>query len=224
MYNIDSENFSGPLDLLLSLIQKNKLNICEVSLSKIADEFLEKVSFIKDEDVQVIGDFIYICSKLIEIKSRYLLNIKSDEDEETEFILSLEEYAKYKSLAKEIRTFYQNEYQHFEKVPDEFLIKEELDLSKVNLQNILNVLNEYKNENEQLEIKFTRKQKSLSQKIEYIQNYVQEKRLCFFDDIIVEDKKDEKVVSMLGILHLAKENIIDLNQENNFKEIFIKKR
>ena len=60
MFKVETEVFSGPLDLMLSLIQKNKLDICEISISKIADEFLDIVSKAKFEDPEMISDFIYI--------------------------------------------------------------------------------------------------------------------------------------------------------------------
>ena len=81
MFKVETEVFSGPLDLMLSLIQKNKLDICEISISKIADEFLDIVSKAKFEDPEMISDFIYISGKLIEIKSRYMLYIKTEDDE-----------------------------------------------------------------------------------------------------------------------------------------------
>ncbi len=224
MFSIDTENFTGPLDVLLTLIQKNKLNICEISLSKIADEFLELVSNMSVQDVDMISDFIYISSKLIDMKSKYMLYIKSEDEDEDELVICLEEYAKYKSLSHLIKDMYLQEYMYFEKKPDEIFVKEELDLSKLNIDNITKILYGNKKDDEQLEIRFTKRQKSLTKKIGYIENIVEKKNECFFDDIVIDDEKDEKVVSILGVLHLVREDKINVSQQNNFDRIKINKK
>ena len=231
MFSIDTENFTGPLDVLLTLIQKNKLNICEISLSKIADEFLELVSNMSVQDVDMISDFIYISSKLIDMKSKYMLYIKSEDEDEDELVICLEEYAKYKSLSYLIKDMYLQEYMYFEKKPDEIFVKEELDLSKLNIDKydlnnvkITKILYGNKKDDEQLEIRFTKRQKSLTKKIGYIENIVEKKNECFFDDIVIDDEKDEKVVSILGVLHLVREDKINVSQQNNFDRIKINKK
>ena len=213
MFSIDTENFTGPLDVLLTLIQKNRLNICEISLSKIADEFLELVSNMSVQDVDMISDFIYISSKLIDMKSKYMLYIKSEDEDEDELVICLEEYAKYKSLSYLIKDMYLQDYMYFEKKPDEIFVKEELDLSKLNIDNITKILYGNKKDDEQLEIRFTKRQKSLTKKIGYIENIVEKKNECFFDDIVIDDEKDEKVVSILGVLHLVREDRIKINKK-----------
>lgn len=223
MFSVNSENFTGPLDVLLNLIQKNKLDICEVSLSEIADEFLDVVANMNVQDVDMISDFIYISSKLIDMKSRYMLFIKADDEDGQDLVLSLEEYAKYKSLANVLKSMYSKDYLYFEKIPEEIFVKEELDLSKLTLNAMSSFMISLNNNEEQTEIRFTKRQKSLTEKINYIENVIEEKKTCYFDDVVTENEKDEKVVSMLGVLHLVKENIVNVNQQNNFDRIKIEK-
>ena len=220
MFKVETEVFSGPLDLLLSLIQKNKLDICEISISKIADEFLEIVSNAKFEDPEMISDFIYISGKLIEIKSRYMLYIKTEDDEIEELVFSLEEYAKYKEIAQFLRDRYAEEYMYFEKIPEEIFIRQELDLSKLTLENIVEMARK-RNKEEEIQVKYAKKQKSLSKKIRYIQDFVNVAKKCNFNDIITQDDKDEKIVSILGVLHLVKENEIRARQYRNFDNIML---
>ena len=221
MYKLNINKFEGPLDLLLSLIQKNKLDICEISINQIADDFLDTVAKMEVEDIDMISDFIYISSKLIEIKSRYMLFISHDEDDENELVLSLEEYAKYKKLSETLKKMYVEGCIFFEKITDEIFAVEELDFSKLTVDSMLNSIKINEN-HEQEQLRFTRKQKPLNEKIDYISKYMQEKKQCHFDDIVENDKKDEKVVSMLGVLHLVKENRINVKQHNNFDTIAIK--
>ena len=222
MFKVETEVFSGPLDLLLSLIQKNKLDICEISISKIADEFLEIVSNAKFEDPEMISDFIYISGKLIEIKSRYMLYIKTEDDEIEELVFSLEEYAKYKAIAQFLRDRYADDYKYFEKIPEEIFIRQELDLSRLTLENIVEMARK-RNKEEEIQVKYAKKQKSLSKKIRYIQDFVNVAKKCNFNDIITQDDKDEKIVSILGVLHLVKENEIRARQYRNFDNIMLEK-
>ena len=222
MFKVETEVFSGPLDLLLSLIQKNKLDICEISISKIADEFLDIVSTAKFEDPEMINDFIYISGKLIEIKSRYMLYIKTEDDEIEELVFSLEEYAKYKEIAQILRDRYAEEYMYFEKIPEEIFVRQELDLSKLTLENIVEMARK-RNKEEEIQVKYAKKQKSLSKKIRYIQDFVNVAQKCNFSDIITQDDKDEKIVSILGVLHLVNENEIRARQYRNFDNIILEK-
>ena len=222
MFKVETEVFSGPLDLLLSLIQKNKLDICEISISKIADEFLEIVSKAKFEDPEMISDFIYISGKLIEIKSRYMLYIKTEDDEIEELVFSLEEYARYKEIAQFLKNRYAQDYMYFEKIPEEIFIRQELDLSKLTLENIVEMARK-RNKEEQIQVKYAKKQKSLSKKIRYIQDFVNTAKRCNFSDIVTQDDKDEKIVSILGVLHLVKENEIRAMQYRNFDNILLEK-
>lgn len=222
MFKVETEVFSGPLDLLLTLIQKNKLDICEISISKIADEFLDIVSTAKFEDPEMISEFIYISGKLIEIKSRYMLYIKTEDDEIEELVFSLEEYAKYKEIAQFLRDRYDEEYMYFEKIPEEIFVRQELDLSRLTLENIVEMARK-RNKEEKIQIKYAKKQKSLSKKIRYIQDFVNVAKKCNFSDIITQDDKDEKIVSILGVLHLVKENEIRARQYRNFDNIILEK-
>ena len=222
MFKVETEVFSGPLDLLLSLIQKNKLDICEISISKIADEFLEIVSKAKFEDPEMISDFIYISGKLIEIKSRYMLYIKTEDDEIEELVFSLEEYARYKEIAQFLRDRYAQDYMYFEKIPEEIFIKQELDLSKLTLENIVEIARK-RNKEEQVQVKYAKRQRSLTKKIRYIQDFVNDVKRCNFSDIVTQDDKDEKIVSILGVLHIVKENEIRAMQYRNFDNILLEK-
>ena len=110
-YNININNFEGPLDLLLYLICKNKMNIFEISLSELTDKYIEYLSLMKDLDVEVATEFLVMASILLEIKSRKLLpEIEPKEDEEIlteeEMMARLIEYKKYKELSFYIKQKY----------------------------------------------------------------------------------------------------------------------
>ena len=76
-------NFEGPFDLLLSLIEKNKMKISDINISQLIDEYLEVLKVSKRENIEVKSDFIIIASELIEIKTLNLLNLDKDKEKET---------------------------------------------------------------------------------------------------------------------------------------------
>jgi segregation and condensation protein A len=108
IYHINIPVFEGPIDLLLYLIKKNELDIHEVSLSKIACEYLEYVELIKLLDLERAGEFIVVASTLMKIKSRSLFLVNTDEEEETEegtkaaLIKYLLEYQKLGGVAEKL--------------------------------------------------------------------------------------------------------------------------
>jgi segregation and condensation protein A len=117
MYNIKIEQFEGPMDLLLELISKEKLDITGISLAQIADQYLKYLEEKKDINIVNLADFLTVAAKLILLKSKALLPLLnlSEEDEEEIFDLErqLEEYKKFKLIAPEIEKIYNNNNQSF---------------------------------------------------------------------------------------------------------------
>ena len=81
-YKLD--NFEGPLDLLLHLIEKNKVSIYDIPIVLITEQYLDYVSRMEEEDLDVVSDFLVMAATLIDIKSRMLLPAREDEEEETQ--------------------------------------------------------------------------------------------------------------------------------------------
>lgn len=139
MFQIQQGDFTGPLDLLLQLIEKEEVEIIEVDISKITQKYLDVIEQF-DEDMENLSDFLDMVTTLIYIKSRELLPVEEEEEEEiSEEILKqrLIEYKKYKELSETLKDFYddQNKYYtkfqsdltKFMKQEEDFLIEYELD-------------------------------------------------------------------------------------------------
>ena len=106
-YKINIDNFQGPLDLLLFFIQRDKLDIYDIPISKITNDFLKYISYLNKMNIDVGADFIYMASLLMNIKSKMLLpNDIIDDDEEIDpredLVLKLIEYKKYKDISNEL--------------------------------------------------------------------------------------------------------------------------
>lgn len=106
-YQVRIENFEGPLDLLLHLIKKNEINIYDIPIAMIAQQYLEYVEAMKELNLNVAGDFLVMAATLLQIKSRMLLPVdESSVDEEEgpdpreELVRRLLEYKKYKEAAR----------------------------------------------------------------------------------------------------------------------------
>ena len=94
------EVFEGPLDLLLHLIQKNKVSIYDIPIALITDQYFEYMNAMEENDIEVSSEFLVMASRLLYIKSKLLLPVHSEEEEEEdprqELIQNLAEYKKYK--------------------------------------------------------------------------------------------------------------------------------
>ena len=95
-------NFEGPFDLLLSLIEKNKMKISDINISQLIDEYLEVLKVSKRENIEVKSDFIIIASELIEIKTLNLLNLDKDKEKETNLRRRLEEHKIFKEVIPKV--------------------------------------------------------------------------------------------------------------------------
>ena len=123
--------FEGPLDLLLHLINKNKVNICDIPISEITDQYFEYIELMQTLDMEIGGEFLVMASQLLLIKSRMLLPIESEDEDDPRAELAdrLEEYKRYKEAAREM-----DEMQH---AMDNVFFKsaEPLDIPKVKTEN-----------------------------------------------------------------------------------------
>ena len=95
-------NFEGPFDLLLNLIEKNKMKISDINISQLIDEYLEVLKVSKRENIEIKSDFIIIASELIEIKTLNLLNLDKDKEKETNLRRRLEEHKLFKEVVPKV--------------------------------------------------------------------------------------------------------------------------
>ena len=120
-YAIRLDNFEGPLDLLCHLVDKNKMDINEVSISEITDQYIQYINAMKELNLEITSEFIVMASTLIYLKSKSLLP-KQVEDEaeltEEELINRIIEYKKYKEISKKLKEQFEVFSKRFYKLPD----------------------------------------------------------------------------------------------------------
>ena len=120
-YAIKLQNFEGPLDLLCHLIDKNKMDICDIKISEITDQYIEYINTMEQMNLEITSEFIFMASTLLYLKSKHLLPSGEDEEKEIseeELIRRIIEYKKYKEISKKLNEYYKENCKRFYKLTD----------------------------------------------------------------------------------------------------------
>lgn len=228
-YQIHLEQFEGPLDLLLSLIEKEKLDITHVSLAKVADQYLE---YLKGEEVVTLRNltsFLSIAARLLLIKSRALLPILewSDEEEESmdDLELRLKEYKQFREAARKLNiVFTRGQSAHAREsflgtrvvfYPPSGLTAEDLRLHFINVLGEIPLFEILPEKEIQAVI-------TLEEKIIELQRTLTERGEASFSDLIrLGADRIDIIISFLAILEMVKQHVIFVEQKRFFSEIRI---
>ena len=239
-YRLEKLNFDGPLDLLLHLLEKNKIDIYDIPIAEIARQYMEYVSHIAAEDLDVISDFLVMAATLLEIKAKMLLPKETDEsgeevDPREELVQRLLEYKKYKYLAEELCRC-EDEAAGFlyadARIPEmvkSYIPPVDLDslLNGVTLSELSRVFREVLARKEEkidrVRSRFgviRRDRVSLSSKIGSVLNYTRKHRHYSFRSMLeAGSERMDVVVTFLALLELMKLGRIEVSQEGAFSEI-----
>ena len=120
-YKVKLENFEGPLDLLCHLIDKNKMNIYEINLSEITDQYIEYINEMERMNLEITSEFLIMASTLLYLKSKNLLPKQVDDEQELteeELLQRIIEYKKYKEITNKLREMYKNSSNNVFKLPE----------------------------------------------------------------------------------------------------------
>lgn len=226
------ENFSGPLDLLLALIKKNKLEIEDVELSKLTEQYLEVMKDISTVDMEVASEFIEYAAILIEIKSKKLLpkldeGLEDEIDEEYLIKLRLREYQMFKEVNEKLKDMESNDkfYKPPEKEANKFriVIKDmQLDMLLDAFVGIMHKVNKVEKSKESKEI--VKETYTVEQKIASIKDtLISRDRLKFSELFLESASKEEVITTFMALLELIKMQAIRVSQDDLFSDIQIEK-
>ena len=237
--------FEGPLDLLLHLIEKNKIDIYDIPIVEITDQYMEYIHSMEKEDLGVMSEFLVMAATLIDIKSRMLLPAPETEDEEeedprAELVQQLLEYKMYKCMAYELRDRQMDAERVLFKEPtippevaeyEEPVNMEELvsDVTLARLNEIFkSIMKKQVDKIDPIRSKFGKIEKeevSLSDKMAYLENYcLTHSRFSFRSLLEAQAGKMEIIVTFLAILELMKTGKIFISQEHTFDDILIQSK
>ena len=237
---IKLEVFQGPLDLLLHLIEKNKVSIYDIPIVLITEQYLDYVGKMDHEDLNIVSEFMLMAATLIDIKTRMLLPPEKDEEGEEidpreELVERLVEYKTYKLLAGRLTAGESEAEQHLYKgptLPGEVLAyKPEVDLDELlenvtlkRMQQIFNMLmNRQAEKIDPVRSRFgtiTRNPVKLGDKINHVFEYARNKKKFSFMELLVkEEDRHGLVVTFLAVLELMKIGAVTAVQEETFGDI-----
>jgi segregation and condensation protein A len=225
-FNISFKKFSGPFDLLLSLIDENKMEISEVSISAVTETYLDHLEKIEEIMPGELADFLLVASRLLLLKSRAILpQFLAEEDEENNLEEQLKLYKKYLELSKEINKKWLDNKKAVSRVEPakkmlEFVLPENLSLENLH-KAMEKLLFRIKPPKPLLKTSID-KTVLLKDKIMNIRNILASQKRIKFSDILSDSKnKTEIIVSFLAILELVKTKNIYLKQKDSFSDIEI---
>ena len=227
-YRLD--HFEGPLDLLLFLIRKNEVNIYDIPLSEITEQYLEFLKYTSGIDLDDVSDFYLMAATLLYIKSRMLLPVEVDledelEDPRQELVQRLIEYEKYRKLTnlmaeREARADWIVERKQTQAVlpfPDEDELWEKVDTWDL-LKSFSKVMKGLGSE----KVISLWEEVSINEKITLINEFLEDRKEFNFDDVLVNPGSIMEVVSaFLAVLELVKMGVIDVFQNRLFGDIRI---
>ena len=231
-YHVRLENFEGPLDLLLHLIKEAKMDIAEVRLSEITEQYLEYLSEIDSLDMEKASEFIEMAATLLEIKSRKLLprldeEVPEEENPEKKLLRQIEEYKIFKEASEKLRE--KEEINRLYKEPEPSANKFKIILKDMALENLLDAFMHFMHKT-QVEKKvdepknIVKDRFTVAEKIAAIKDAVMVKEKVKFKELLDKDITKSEIINVfLAILELLKLQTISISQHELFDEIEITK-
>lgn len=226
-YKVKLEIFEGPLDLLLFLIKKDEIDIYDIPIARITEQYLEYIKLMQELDIDVAGEFLVMAATLIHIKSKMLLPTEPKEgaegedlvDPREELVHRLLEHKKFKAAAEMLWSRAEVEQAVFTRAA----LESDTDNPEV-AATVLDLVEIFKKilerRREQIEVEIAHDEITLAQKIEQI-NLILKDQAEFSVNSLFEEAKSrrELVITFLAVLELVKESVIRLIQNETFGEI-----
>ena len=235
-YAIKIDNFEGPIDLLCHLIDKNKMNIYDINLSKITDQYIEYIKEQEKLNLEIASEFLVMASTLLYLKSKKLLPKQENEEEELteeELINRIIEYKKFKEISKTLKQNYQMYCNRYYKIQEEI----ELPKQKLEKKYDINIIPQiYENLIEKNKVKLNENAKNI-EKIAITDSYTVASKVKQMFKVLIKQKKfvfnklfsiknhnkQEVVTAFSGLLELSRRNKVETKQEKLFGDIEVEK-
>jgi segregation and condensation protein A len=229
-------DFEGPLDLLLHLIKKSKMEIFDIEISEITNQYLNYIKSMTDMNLDIASEYLVMASELIEMKSKKLLpkSEEKDDDEEVEdaeVVLKkrLVEYQKYKESTNVFRDLEKNRSSYYTKAPESlknYSLKKLENNGSVDVYDLLDAfqkLLERQEFNKPKNTKIARKELSVKERIVKIRDILRVNKRVNFVELFDDFSKPYVVITFLSVLEMVKSREINIKQDNNFSDIYIER-
>lgn len=241
-YNVKIDNFEGPMDLLLFLITKHKMDIFDICLSDLTDKYIEFLNVMNEKNIEVASEFIVMAATLLDIKAKKLLPEATKDDEEQDelteqdIISRIIEYKKYKEVSSDIYDMYQAGFGSFSKAFEKINFSKSasytgqaLSINDMYLiyKNILRRNIEKINKNSDSIDKIAVYDKiTVKDKVTQIVNYLKQNDTMVFNKFYNPKKCEtlEVATAFLGVLELSKLKQVSVEQQYLFSDINVTKK
>ncbi|MDP1418840.1 segregation/condensation protein A [Peribacillus simplex] len=241
-YNIKIDAFEGPMDLLLHLINRLEIDIYDIPMADITDQYLGYIHTMQHLELDVASEYLVMAATLLAIKSKMLLPKHEDElmidedgelfeeDPRDELVEKLLEYKKYKYAAEEFKGMEEERSLMFTKPPSDLSVyvkeaesdKQELNISLYDMLGALQKLLRRQKIQKPLYTKVTKQEISIEKRMDEIMIELQSiKGKKSFFELFSLPVKEHIVITFMAVLELMKLNEIIVEQEDNFSEIMI---
>ncbi len=235
-YEIELEAFEGPMDLLLHLINDEKIDIYDIPINSITEKFLVYIEDMESLNLEVASDFLVMASTLIEIKSKMLLpKPKLDVDEEeidprSELVTRLIEYKKYKEVSVKLKELETVQSKVYYKPKEEIEIVEDIVLEdmemEVLLRSISNIIkNRTKEEKHSIVDHIQREEYTVEGCMHTLRKDIEKKEELNFTSLLsLNTTREEIITYFLALLELVKIKLVTVKEDENLSDLIIKRR
>ena len=236
MENLLIGDFEGPLDLLLHLIKKSKMEIFDINICEITNQYIKYIDEMSDLNLDVASEYLVMAAELIEMKSRKLLpkmyaDEEEVEEENPEEVLKkrLIEYKKYKESTDVFRNLEANRSSYYTKAPESLKqysmekLENDGSVGVFDLLDAFQKLLERQQLNKPLNTKIARKELSVKERIVKIRDILSVKKKVNFIELFDDFSKSYVVVTFLSVLEMAKSKEIVIKQDSNFSDIYLER-
>ena len=235
-YSIKTSNFEGPLDLLCHLIDKNKMDIYDINLSEIADQYIEYINKMEKMNLEVTSEFLVMSSTLLYLKSKHLLpKVEDDEEEitEEELIRRIIEYKKYKEITQKLKENFLQFSKRYYKLPEQIQLPKQ-QIEEKYTENVIPEIYEQiiKRNKEKINENASNIQKiaitdnyTVGEKVKEMYRALIKYKKFTFNKLfsLKKHNKNEVVTTFSGLLELSRRNKVKTEQEELFGDIEVEK-
>ncbi len=233
-YKFKANEFEGPLDLLLHLVKQSEMDIMDIEIVKLTDQYLEYINTMEKFNLNLASEYLVLAANLTYLKSRALLPKQEVEEEvedgffetKEELEQRLLEYKRYKEVTSAFKVLEDARSDIYTKTPSnmrEYKGENIMLSDDITINDLVEAFKKYLERKElekPLNTKVTTKEISITERRKTIRNILKERKKVEFFDLFEEFSKPYVVVTFLSVLEMAKEKELIIKQENNFEKIY----
>ena len=233
-YKVLINDFEGPMDLLLHLIKKSDIDIFDIKIDVITNQYMDYLHAMQEMDLNIASEYLVMAAELIEMKSGMLLPKPKLEDDEFEedprekLIQKLLAYKQYKEVTSDFRLLEEDRKQYYTKEVSDLREyagdDKEVHIGDVSLDDLMSAIQKFlerKALDKPLNTKVTKKEYSVTTRSQEIRNVLKKKKKISFEELFDVYSKEYVVVTFLSILDLARKHELKIVQNDNFDKIMI---